>query len=77
MGYTEVIENAGGVISSSCMATIPDSPIPDEVKSIATNSFKAAHYISRLTKGRVKVLIGDVDECISAVTGGTWKRERS
>ena len=77
MGYTEVIENAGGVISSSCMATIPDSPIPDEVKSIATNSFKAAHYISRLTKGRVKVLIGDMETCINEVTGGTWKRERS
>ena len=73
MGYTEVIENAGGVISSSCMATIPDSPIPADVKIIATNSFKAAHYISRLTKGRVKVFIGDMDACINAVTGGTWK----
>lgn len=73
MGYTEVIENAGGVISSSCMATIPDSPIPEDVKVIATNSFKAAHYITRLTKGRVKVFIGDMDACINAITSGTWK----
>ncbi len=73
MGYTDVIENAGGVISSACMAAIPDSPIPSEVKVIATNSFKAAHYIPRLTKGRVRVLIGDMDVCIDAVTGGEWK----
>jgi predicted aconitase len=71
MGYTEVIENAGGVMSSSCMATIPDSPIPADVKIIATNSFKAAHYISRLTKGRVQVCIKDMDACIKAVTGET------
>jgi predicted aconitase len=69
MGYTDVIENAGGVISSSCMATIPDSPIPEDMKVIATNSFKAAHYISRLTKGRVKVCIGDMDACVAAITG--------
>jgi len=73
MGYTGVIENAGGVIASACMAAIPDSPIPSGVKVIATNSFKAAHYISRLTKGRVNVLIGDMDACIDAVTGGEWK----
>jgi predicted aconitase len=73
MGYTDVVENAGGVISRACMATIPDSPIPAEVKVIATNSFKAAHYISRLTKGRVKVLIGDMDACLAAITGGEWK----
>ena len=70
MGYTGIIEKAGGIISSSCMATIPDSPIPEDVKVIATNSFKAAHYISRLTKGQVKVCIGDMDACVEAVTGG-------
>jgi cis-L-3-hydroxyproline dehydratase len=68
MGYTDVIENAGGVISSSCMATIPDSPIPEDVKVVATNSFKAAHYISRLTRGRVTVCIEDMDICIKAIT---------
>jgi len=73
MGYTEVIENAGGVISSGCMAMIPDSPVPYGVKVVATNSFKAAHYISRLTKGQVKLLIGDMETCIDAVTGGEWK----
>jgi len=67
MGYSRIIENAGGVISSSCMATIPDSPIPRDVKIIATNSFKASHYISRLTKGRVKLVVQEMDECIHAI----------
>ncbi len=70
MGYSQDIENAGGVISSSCMATIPESPIPEEVGVIATNSFKAAHYISRLTKGRVKVFVKEMNECIRAVSAG-------
>lgn len=67
MGYSQVIEKAGGVISSSCMATIPDSPIPNDVEIIATNSFKASHYISRLTKGRVEVVVREMDECINAI----------
>jgi hypothetical protein len=73
MGDTAVVESAGGVFASSCMATIPEAPIPEGVKVIATNSFKAAHYISRLTKGAVKVLVGDMDRCVDAVTGGKWR----
>jgi predicted aconitase len=68
MGYSRIIEDAGGVVSSSCMATIPDAPIPDNVENLATNSFKAAHYISRLTKGRVKVAVMELSECIDAVS---------
>lgn len=77
MGYTDIIENAGGTFASACMATIPDSPIPDGVEVIATNSFKAAHYISRLQKGNVKLLIGDMDTCVETLTGGRWKGEIS
>ena len=73
MEITEKVEDAGGVFASSCMATIPDHPIPDGVRTIATNSFKAAHYITFLTKGTVKVVIGDMDACVEAVTGGAWK----
>jgi hypothetical protein len=69
MGYVQIVEKAGGVIASSCMATVPDAPIPDGVKKIATNSFKAAHYITRLTKGKVSVSIQDIPSCIQAITG--------
>jgi hypothetical protein len=68
MGYSRIIEEAGGVVTSSCMATIPDSPIPDDVGTLVTNSFKAAHYISRLTKGRVKVAVMEMPDCIDAVS---------
>jgi predicted aconitase len=73
MGYTKMIEDAGGVFASSCMAAIPDAPIPEDVKVIATNSFKAAHYISRLTKGRVNMFVGDTALCLDAITGGKWR----
>ena len=69
MGYVREVEDAGGIFASACMATIPDSPVPEGVRSIATNSFKAAHYITRLTKGAVKVIIGGMEECVQAVTG--------
>lgn len=69
MGYVRVVEEAGGVFASACMSTIPDAPIPKGIKTIATNSFKAAHYIARLTKGAVKVIIGDMEACVHAVIG--------
>jgi len=74
MGFTGEIENAGGVITSSCMAAIPDAPFPVSVKAVATNSFKAAHYISRLTNGRVRVYVGELEACIEAVTGGVFRQ---
>ncbi len=68
MGLSQVVEEAGGIFARACMATIPDAPIPENVKVIATNSFKAAHYIARFSKGRVKVMIGDIDRCLEEVT---------
>ncbi len=73
MGYTEAVETAGGVFASSCMAAIPSAQLPEGVRVVATNSFKSAHYISRLSKGRVKLLVGDMDQCIAAVCGETWR----
>jgi predicted aconitase len=73
MGYAQIIERAGGIASQSCMATIPDCPLPDEVKTIATNSFKTAHYVSAISKGRVKAVVGDLDQCIKAAIIGRWE----
>lgn len=67
MGYTDIVENAGGVFASACMATIPDHPLPEDVKIVATNSFKAAHYIKAFTKGKVKVVVMDAAECINSI----------
>lgn len=67
MGFSDIVECAGGVFASACMATIPDHPIPEEVKVVATNSFKSAHYISAFTKGRVNVVVKDIEDCIDSI----------
>ncbi len=72
MGYTGIIENAGGVFSSSCMASIPEAPFPDDIEVIATNSIKAAHYITRLTKGKIDVLYGTMKDCVASAISGKW-----
>ena len=68
MGYTKDIENAGVVISDTCMATIPDSPIPVGTKVVMTNSFKGAHYIRSLQKDKVQIMIGDLEDCIEMIS---------
>jgi predicted aconitase len=68
MGDAEIIEKAGGVFSHTCLATIPDSPLPVNVKVVMTNSFKSAHYVNSLQQGKVKVMIGNLEECIDALT---------
>ncbi|MBW1783596.1 MAG: aconitase X catalytic domain-containing protein [Deltaproteobacteria bacterium] len=75
MGYTGIIEKANGVISQSCMATIPDCPIPEGVQTVATNSFKTAHYVSIISKDRIKVLVGNIDQCVNAAITGHWEGE--
>jgi hypothetical protein len=67
MGFAKTIEEAGGVFASACMSAIPEPPIPTSVKLAATNSFKAAHYISRLSKGSVAMWVADLKECLEAV----------
>jgi predicted aconitase len=67
MGFANTIEEAGGVFASACMSAIPEPPIPASVKVAATNSFKAAHYISRLSKGSVAMWVADLEECLEAV----------
>jgi len=73
MGYTKTIEKANGIISRVCMAAIPDCPIPDAVQTVATNSFKTAHYISIISKGRIRVVVGEIENCINAAISGDWK----
>lgn len=71
MGYTDIIEAAGGVFSDTCMATIPDSPLPNDVKTVMTNSFKGAHYIRSLQKDRVQIMIGDMPCCFDQIMEGS------
>jgi cis-L-3-hydroxyproline dehydratase len=76
MGYADIIEKANGMVSRSCMATIPDCPIPERVQTVATNSFKTAHYISAISKDRINVLIGEIEQCVNAAISGNWEGGR-
>lgn len=67
MGYGQIIEKAGGVFASACVATIPEAPLPNESKVVSTNSFKAAHYISQLSKGAVQTWVDDLPICLESV----------
>ncbi|MDX9872373.1 MAG: aconitase X catalytic domain-containing protein [Clostridia bacterium] len=67
MGDAGIIEEAGGVFSNTCQATIPDSPLPENVQVVMTNSFKGAHYINSLQQGKVRVMISSLEECLKAL----------
>ena len=67
MGFARTIEEAGGVFASACMSSIPQITIPTSAKVVATNSFKAAHYISGLSRNAIRVRVADVEECLEAI----------
>jgi predicted aconitase len=76
MEYADVIEKAGGIIDDSCIGAVNPFIIFDKgVRTLATNSARAAHYAVRMTKA--KAYYGSTESCIdSAVTGkwrGRWK----
>jgi predicted aconitase len=73
MGYSQTIEEAGGIFARTCMATIPDCPIPSDVKTVATHSFKTAHYVDRISKGRIRVVVGELEKCVHAAIQGKWE----
>jgi predicted aconitase len=73
MGYSQTIEEAGGIFARTCMATIPDCPIPSDVKTVATHSFKTAHYVDRISKGRIRVVVGELEKCVHAAIRGKWE----
>ena len=71
MGYADIIEKAGGVFARCCMAGIPFGQFPEGTNVVATNSIKAAHYISRI--GGIKTIFGTTEDCVKAAVAGKWK----
>jgi predicted aconitase len=61
MGYTKIIENAGGkIVCDTCMVVAPVEDMG--YKNIATNSGKAAKYIPNFCNGNV--IYGDIEEIL-------------
>lgn len=69
-GFTRVVESAGGVFARTCIASVPQGKFPTGTTTIATNSFKAAHFISRLTG--IRTICGSLDTCVDAAITGKW-----
>ena len=66
MGYTAVIERAGGrLLSDTCPTNIR---IP--ARRIATDGFKQAHYARGMTGA--EVIVAPTEDCIRAAIAGRW-----
>lgn len=77
-GYADIIEKAGGHFLTVCPSIRNpfarwDIAGEKQVKSVATNSARAAHYLARVSG--VKAFFGTEEECIKAVITGRWKGE--
>lgn len=69
-GYTQAIEDAGGVVlTSSCPLT--SEKFPREGPGLAFDSAKQAHYVRPATKS--KVYCGSMSECLESALTGRWE----
>ncbi len=79
MGYVDIIKQAGGVFTNTCVGS--QDPFnfigPDlGVKVVATNSARSAHYSARTSGGKIKLLYGSMKQCIDSAITGKWRATR-
>jgi predicted aconitase len=72
-GYADIIEKAGAIVSNCCASIVNPLLFLDGVHVVATNSSKGAHYIQRMSGGRMKTYFGDVKTCINSAITGEWR----
>ena len=77
-GWAGTIEKAGGYFQPVCPSinnpfTRRDIAGDRQVKSVATDSARSAHYLARVSG--VKVFFGTEEECVNAALTGKWKGE--
>jgi predicted aconitase len=70
LGYVEVIEDAGGIVTQD-LCTVLGNPEALGFKTLATNSPKMAFYAPG--SNGLDVWYGSVEQCIDAAVSGTWK----
>lgn len=82
MGYLEILEKAGAVVLREiCIAMFPFGKLKDQVRNVATNSARCAHYMVRGGMGELvgqKVMgsmYGSAADCIEAAITGKWRYE--
>jgi len=74
-GYTKIIEDAGVMmLVQSCPACYPLGEViaaARDIKSLATDSSKMAHYIAA-DSGRFPAYYGTTAQCVEAAVSGRW-----
>ena len=76
MGYVDIIKQAGGVFTNTCIGSQdPFNFIGPKlgVETVATNSARSAHYSARTSGGKIKLLYGSMKQCIDSATTGKWR----
>jgi len=71
-GYASIIEQAGGMFVECCVSAANPLIFLGDVKTVATNSARGAHYIQRMTAGKVKTLYADIERCLGAAITGRF-----
>ena len=75
MGYVEIIENAGGLVTTDlCVAPGAPFHLVKGVKTVAINSARGAYFIPGACN--VDVIFGDTKDCIQAAVTGKWRRSK-
>ena len=76
MGYVDIIKQAGGVFTNTCIGSQdPFNFIGPKlgVETVATNSARSAHYSARTSGGKIRLLYGSMKQCIDSATTGKWR----
>jgi len=76
MGYVDIIKQAGGVFTNTCIGSQdPFNFLGPKlgVEVVATNSARSAHYSARTSRGKIKLLYGSMKQCIDAATTRKWR----
>lgn len=75
MGYVEVIESAGGLVTTElCVAPGAPFHLVKGIKTVATNTARGAYFIPGACN--VEVIFGDTSDCIRAAISGKWRRSK-
>ena len=75
MGYVEIIERAGGLVTTDvCVAPGAPFHLVKGVKTVATNTARGAYFIPGAC--HVDVIFGDTKDCIESAVTGKWRKSR-
>ncbi len=75
MGYVEVIENAGGLVTTDlCVAPGAPFHLVEGVKTVAIDSARGAYFIPGACD--VDVIFGQTEDCINAAISGKWRKTK-